>query len=296
MSIATWEARAKRSSPPWPASASSSSALESDEGFTSAGEASTIQLHDATIWEVGVNTDGHGQTIVISGASSGIGRETALMLAGRGYRVLAGVRRDGDGEDLRAAAAGIEPVQLDVTRHATIDSLSQLIADRHGGHLHALVNNAGLSYAGPFEFMPADRLRDQFEVNVIGHVAVTQRLLPHLRATRGRVINIGSVTGRMALPFNGPYSASKHALEAFTDALRIELRPWGIHVCVIEPGPIKTNIWDRGAAAAAELVAQMPPEGLSLYGPQIQRMTETTQALRNGAGAPRDVADVVLKA
>ncbi|HEY6584860.1 MAG TPA: SDR family NAD(P)-dependent oxidoreductase, partial [Gaiellaceae bacterium] len=160
----------------------------------------------------------------MTGASSGIGQACAVRLSRHGWRVLAGVRREGD------APAGSEELLLDVT-----DPPAALEVDR----LHGLVNNAGIAVAGPLEFLDADELRRQLEVNVVGQLRVTQLAVPALREARGRIVNIGSISGRSALPFLGAYAMSKFALEAMTDSLRVELRPWGIHVAIVEPGTIK---------------------------------------------------------
>jgi NAD(P)-dependent dehydrogenase (short-subunit alcohol dehydrogenase family) len=196
---------------------------------------------------------GAARRVLITGASSGIGEATALRLAGAGWRVLAGVRSDADGDRLRAAGGErLEPVTIDITEPATIAAAAAELGDEP---LHGLVNNAGTALAMPLEFLPLDQLRRQLEVNLVGHVAVTQALLPNLRSARGRVVNVGSIAGRSALPFLGAYAASKHALEAVTDVLRVELRPFGIAVTVIEPGTIATPIWRKGGERFQELAA-----------------------------------------
>ena len=184
------------------------------------------------------------RTALVTGASSGIGAACAARLARAGWRVLAGVRRPGD------APEGTEEVLLDVTDAAQIQARPRV------DELHALVNNAGIAIAMPLEFVPLDELRHQLEVNVVGQVAVTQAFLPALRRARGRIVFVGSIAGKSALPFLGPYAASKHALEAVADSLRLELRPWGIRVSIVEPGSIKTPIWARGAAKADELLGR----------------------------------------
>ena len=149
--------------------------------------------------------------------------------------MLAGVRRPGDAPD------GTDEIVLDVTDAEHIAAAAARVDE-----LHALVNNAGIAIASPLETLPLDELRRQLEVNVLGQVAVTQAFLPHLRRSRGRIVFMGSIAGRSALPFLGPYAASKHALEAITDSLRLELAPWGIQVAIIEPGTIATPIWTKG--------------------------------------------------
>ena len=220
------------------------------------------------------------RTVLVTGASSGIGEASALHLRRAGWRVLAGVRRDEDAERLRAA--GLEPLMLDVTNADHVAAAAETIADEP---LHGLVNNAGIALAIPLEFIPLDELRRQLEINVIGQLAVTQALLPALRRGPGRVVNMGSIAGRSALPFMGPYAASKHAVEALSDTLRLELRPWGIHVIVIEPGSIATPIWTRSAAAADAIMARLPPEATALYGARVAAFRRLAAA-RGAKGAP----------
>ena len=220
------------------------------------------------------------RTALVTGASSGIGAACATRLARSGWRVLAGVRRPGDGPE------GTEEVLLDVTDAAQIAAAAEGIDELHG-----LVNNAGIATAMPLEFLPLDELRRQLEVNVVGQVAVTQAFLPALRSARGRVVFVGSIAGRSSLPFLGPYAASKHALEAVADALRVELRPWGIGVTIVEPGTIRTPIWTKGAEKADELLAS-EPRAAELYGKRIEAFRRVA-AKRGAAGAP---AEAVAKA
>lgn len=222
------------------------------------------------------------KTALVTGASSGIGEAAATRLAGSGWRVLAGVRKEGD------APEGTEEVLLDVTNPKQI----QAAAERLDG-LDALVNNAGVALAMPLEHVPLDELRKQLEVNVVGQVAVTQALVPALRRSRGRIVFVGSIAGRSALPFLGPYAASKHALEAVADSLRIELKPWGIHVTIVEPGTIRTPIWAKGAQKADELQSE---ETTKLYGERIAAMRKVAaERGANGASAVA-VAAVIERA
>lgn len=229
--------------------------------------------------------------VLVTGASSGIGEATALRLAGAGWRVLAGVRASADAERLRAAAERLEPVTIDVTEPATIAAAAERLGDEP---LHGLVNNAGTALAMPLEFLPLDELRGQLEVNLVGQVAVTQALLPNLRSARGRIVNVGSIAGRSSLPFLGAYAASKHAVEAVTDALRVELRPFGIAVTVVEPGTIATPIWRKGGELFEHLAAELPEEVGELYG-------ERMAAFRNAAAAagrraePADKVAIVIE-
>ena len=177
-------------------------------------------------------------SVVITGASTGIGAACALALDKLDFRVFAGVRKRADGEALQAqASAKLTPVELDITNSNEIAAALKTIAGEVGdAGLTGLVNNAGIGVVGPLEIVSLDELRRQFEVNVIGLIAVTQALLPLLRKARGRVVNMSSIAGRAAMPYMGPYAASKHALEALSDALRIELQHTGVRVSVIEPG------------------------------------------------------------
>jgi NAD(P)-dependent dehydrogenase (short-subunit alcohol dehydrogenase family) len=156
---------------------------------------------------------------------------------------------------------------MDVTDEASIDDAAGRVADALGeAGLAGLVNNAGMVVSGPLEFLPITEIRRQFEVNVIGQIAVTRTFLPLLRKARGRVVNMGSIAGRMALPFLGPYSASKYAFEAMTDSLRLELMPWGIAVSIIEPGSVKTPIWEKSREAGGQMARNYPPQAFELYG------------------------------
>jgi len=226
------------------------------------------------------------RTVVVTGASSGIGEACALRLAAAGWQVYGGVRSIGAGEALRQH--GVEPLELDVTNAEQIAGAAEVV----GGRLDGLVDNAGIAIAAPLELVPLDELRRQLEVNVVGQVAVTQAFLPALRRSRGRVVLMGSIGGRSALPFLGPYAASKHALEAVADSLRVELRPWGISVSIIEPASINTSIWTKGAARADELRATLPGESEELYSSAIAKFRKL--ALARGPGAdPDEVAKAV---
>jgi NAD(P)-dependent dehydrogenase (short-subunit alcohol dehydrogenase family) len=225
------------------------------------------------------------KTVLVTGASSGIGAACAERLERRGWRVLAGVRREG------AAPRGTEEVQLDVTDAAQIQAVAEQVEELHG-----LVNNAGIAVAAPLEFLPVENLRRQLEVNVTGQVAVTQALLPALRRGRGRIVFIGSIAGRSALPFLGAYAASKHALEAIADSLRIELSPWAIGVTIVEPGSIKTPIWTRSAHRADELLDTMDKRVDELYGRNIARFRRIALKRGSAGAAPERVAEVVEEA
>lgn len=239
-----------------------------------------------------------GSTVLVTGASTGIGRATALRLAAAGWRVFAGVRRDADGRALADASAGsLTPVALDVTDPAQIAAAADSIADAVGGAgLAGLVNNAGIARGGPVEYLPVDDWRLQFEVNLFGQVAVTQAMMPLLRDARGRIVFIGSNSGRISTPMMAPYGASKFAIEALAASMRLELRPWGMKVVVVEPGAVKTAIWEKGRALADELEAVMPADAASRYGDQIAAIRKGIET-QDRTGIPADrVAAVVEKA
>ncbi len=235
-----------------------------------------------------------GRSVLVTGTSTGIGRAVALALDSKGWRVYAGVRRDEDAESLKAAASvRLRPVMLDVSKPELIEKAARLLGgelDESG--LHGLVNNAGINVSGPIELLPPDDLRRQFEVNVIGQVAVTQAFLPYIRRVRGRVVNIGSVSGWSAMPLIGPYCASKFALRALNDSLRLELRPWGIRVILVDPGPISTPIWEKVMQGKNEL----PDKARELYGPMMVRMMEFTAKSAARAIPPEKVAHKVIHA
>jgi NAD(P)-dependent dehydrogenase (short-subunit alcohol dehydrogenase family) len=234
--------------------------------------------------------------VVITGASTGIGRASALELDSRGFHVFAGVRREQDAQDLRAERPSLEPLHIDVTDDASIEAARDHVAAAVGEQgLAGLVNNAGIAVPGPLEHLPLDEIRRQLEVNLIGQIAVTQAFLPLLRKARGRIVNIGSIGGRVALPLLGPYAASKHAMEGISDSLRRELRPWGIEVSLVRPGPIATEIWERGNASADDLLEKMP-SAEEHYGPAIQAARKFAEQRTREAVPASTVAEVVAHA
>ncbi|MFZ5818106.1 MAG: SDR family NAD(P)-dependent oxidoreductase [Bacillota bacterium] len=225
--------------------------------------------------------------VLITGASTGIGEASALHLDRLGFQVFAGVRKAADGEALRAKGSQrLTPVILDVTDPGQIAAARALVERSIGeAPLVGLVNNAGIALAGPLEFLPLDDLRLQLEVNLVGQLAVTQAFLPLIRKARGRIVNVGSISGRMANPLLGPYAMSKFALEAMTASLRQEVRKWGIHVCLIGPGAVATPIWRKSMAAAEERLERMDPQVTALYGDLIEAMRRY-QARRGDGGIP----------
>jgi NAD(P)-dependent dehydrogenase (short-subunit alcohol dehydrogenase family) len=241
---------------------------------------------------------GSSRFILITGASTGIGAACALASAERGMTVFAGVRSVEAGQALKAkAAAGIIPIQLDVTDSKSIQQAADMISSQVGeAGLAGLVNNAGIAIGSPLELIPLDQLRRQLEVNVIGQIAVTQAVLPLLRRARGRIVNIGSIAGRSTIPMMGPYSASKHALEALTDALRLELYSWGIEVSIVEPGAIATPIWDKSLKTSVEVEGEIAVEGKRLYEDAARRIREAVGRAADRAIPAEAVVPAVLHA
>jgi NAD(P)-dependent dehydrogenase (short-subunit alcohol dehydrogenase family) len=230
--------------------------------------------------------------VVVTGASTGIGAATARELARRGFHVLAGVRRDRDADAIRGP--GIEPLIIDITNPDHIQALvTRVCGDSQGRAVRALVNNAGVGINAPFETFPIDEWRRLFEVNLFGHVAVTQALLPALIRSKGRVVNISSVGGKVAMATYGPYAGTKFALEAVSDSLRREMAPFGVGVVVIEPGAVRTEMPGRAIAAAHELASAMTPEQSQRYGPLVHAITAQT-ASHTASGLPADAAAKVI--
>ncbi|ULA62511.1 MAG: SDR family oxidoreductase [Nitrospira sp.] len=241
---------------------------------------------------------GNGKAVVITGASTGIGAACARHLDRLGFTVFAGVRRIEDGESLKAkGSARLQPILLDVTDADSIEQARVRISEQvRPQELAGLVNNAGIAVVGPLEAVPIADLRRQFEVNVIGQVAATQAFLPLLRQGRGRIVNMGSIAGRAAMPVMGPYSASKFALEAVTDALRLEVQQWGIKVSIVEPGAIATPIWTKSGSKAEELEAGTSEELKTLYAGVIAGVRARVVEAAARAIPPDAVSDAVVHA
>ncbi|MER3482093.1 MAG: short-chain dehydrogenase/reductase [Meiothermus sp.] len=232
------------------------------------------------------------KNVLITGASSGIGAACAVWLAKRDFRVFAGIRKKADGDTLAAQAGNILPVLLELTEENSVAEAYKLIASQTD-KLEGLVNNAGIAVAGPLEFLPISELRRQLEVNVIGQIGVTQAFLPLLRPAKGRIVMMSSISGRVTAPFFGPYSASKFALEALSDALRRELVRWGLEVSVVEPGNIRTPIWGKGVAWGEALKKALPDGGKELYGAAIDGLIRYVQNSDGKGLHPDEVAKVV---
>ncbi len=237
-------------------------------------------------------------TIVITGASSGIGRTCALELDRRGFRVFAGVRSEEAAKNLQAAGSvRLTPLQIDVTQQDSIAAAAELVAQAVGENgLAGLVNNAGIAAPGPVELVPIEAWRQQLEINVLGVVAVTQAFLPLLRKLRGRIVNISSVSGAISSPYLGAYCASKFAVEAIADALRLEVRRWGIHVSNVEPGPIDTHIWKKSEDMTQSLIGQVSAEKFSLYEAEIAKVRDVVARTAAAAAPVETVVRAVVHA
>jgi NAD(P)-dependent dehydrogenase (short-subunit alcohol dehydrogenase family) len=234
--------------------------------------------------------------VLITGASTGIGEATATRLAEAGFRVFAGVRKAEDGE--RLAAQGVTVVHpLDVTDPEQIAAARETVESRLGSQpLRGIVNNAGIGIGGPLEGLELDDFRRTLEVNTTGQLAVTKAFLPLLRRSKGRIVNMSSIGGRVAQPFAGPYVASKFALEAVTDVLRIELLEWGIDVIAIEPGTVATPIWEKSSQEAEKVLEKLSPELRDLYGKRLAKMAKLLERQTKRGVSPDKVAQAVEKA
>jgi NAD(P)-dependent dehydrogenase (short-subunit alcohol dehydrogenase family) len=229
-------------------------------------------------------------TVLITGAARGIGRATTDRLAVAGWDVVAGVRRSEDADAL--AAERVSPVMLDVTDGEHVAALRDALPPR----LDAVVNNAGLVVTGPMEGMPLEELRRQLEVNLVGQVAVTQAVLPRLRAWRGRIVFVSSLSGRIATPLTGAYNASKFALEGMADALRMELRPWGIGVILVEPAQTDTDIWREAEGAFDASVGALAPEHRELYARHLEGWRRAIPVSQRLASPADSVAATIERA
>jgi NAD(P)-dependent dehydrogenase (short-subunit alcohol dehydrogenase family) len=260
--------------------------LTPESSFARSGDA------ELALWQIGAMAP---RAFLVTGASTGIGEATALHLDQLGYAVFAGVRRDVDAEKLRAqASTRLTTVSLDVTDEAQVKAAAATIDAAVGERgLGGVVNNAGVARGGPLEYLPLDEWRTQLEINVIGQVSVTKAMLPLVRRDRGRIVFIGSVSGRFGTPLMGPYAASKFAVEGLAEALRHELYGWGIHVAVVEPGAVKTDIWEKGRETAARLESDLPPEGQERYARQIAAIKKGIEQQDSNGVPPLKVAKAV---
>lgn len=233
------------------------------------------------------------KTFLVTGASTGIGEACALHLDSLGHRVYAGVRKQADGDRLRAATSDrLRPVILDVTDEQQVSAASALI-DQEAGSLDGVVNNAGIAVGGALEHLAIEEWRRQLEVNVIGQVSVTKSMLPLIRRATGRIVFMGSMSGKLGTAMLGPYAASKFAIEAVGETLRTDLHPWGIKVSVIEPGGVKTPIWDKAEADVAATLEGMEPEAIEAYSTHIAAVRKAITLQSTNGVTPHKVAQAV---
>lgn len=228
------------------------------------------------------------RAVVVTGCSTGIGRTCALELVGRGYHVFGSVRSDADAEALqKEAGAGLTPIRMDVTDYDAVSKAAAAVEDALGetGRLVGLVNNAGIAVYGPLELLPIETFRQQFEINVLGYLAVTKAFIPLLRRDKGRVVMIGSSSAYLTPPFLGPYASSKCALESMSDALRRELAPWGIEVVVMQPGAVITPLWDKSVDSGDAWFEGLPESERRLYEQGYGAMRKTFLD-KSGRGIP----------
>jgi NAD(P)-dependent dehydrogenase (short-subunit alcohol dehydrogenase family) len=233
--------------------------------------------------------------VVVTGASTGIGRATVAALAAAGVRVFPTVRREADAQSLRSQMGdAVTPLLLDITDSDSVAAFGEQVVA--AGPLSGLVNNAGIAVPAPAEYLPIEAFRRQLEVNLIGQLAVTQAVMPALRAGGGRIVTVGSIGGRLAGPLLGAYAASKFGLLGLTDSLRAELAPSGLRVILIEPGAVATPIWLRGRTTGDEIRAGLPAEANRRYAAVSQKLAaDAERSTRHGA-PPEAVADVIVRA
>lgn len=236
--------------------------------------------------------------MVVTGTSTGIGAATALHLTKNGFHVFAGVRRQADGEALKSRATGeLTALLFDITDAAAItravETVTAAVGDRG---LAGLVNNAGIVKPGPLEFQPLADFREQLEVNLIGQLAVTQAFLPLIRRGHGRIVNVGSIGGRLVLPIHGAYHASKFGMEALSDALRLELRQWRIPVSLVDPGATQTAIFDKTLAALDDMGQTLHEADRHQYDAQLAAIRRTVEKTAADAAPPIDLAKAIGEA
>jgi len=236
------------------------------------------------------------KTLVITGASSGIGLACVSEMARAGWRVFATVRNPEDGHRLRSQfGAGLEPVIMDVTDRGSIKAAAEQVSSQlQERGLHGLVNVAGIGTVAPVEYATASDLQQIFEINVFGQIAVNQAFLPLLRQARGRIVNISSVGVNIALPFGGLLNASKSAFGKLSDTLRLELRPFGIRVCTVEPGAIKTPAVEKTLGNIEAVIAKLPASGAAQYGEMMRTFVRRGYA-RELNGSPPDVVALAVR-
>lgn len=233
--------------------------------------------------------------VLITGTSTGIGRACALHLDRKGFKVFAGVRKVEDGNALKLESSEkLTPIIIDVSDNDSIKEAAREITKtvcKDG--LSGLVNNAGIVVSGPLEFLPIEDMWRQLHVNLVGHLAVMQSFLPLLRIGKGRIVNVTSIGGRQSVPFMGPYCASKAAMEAISDSLRMELRKWNIPVSIVTPGTVITPIWEKSQKIARDKSQSFPMDEIELYGTDFEKVLNAPAKVQKMGVLPEKVAKVI---
>ncbi len=239
-----------------------------------------------------INSNTNNEIVVITGTSSGIGNATAKELANRGYYVLAGVRREIDADDIRSE--NIEPIILDITNKSHIENLIKRIkGDPENRSLRALINNAAIEINAPLEVLALSEWKRQFDVNLFGQVAMIQALLPALFQSCGTIINISSIGGKAAMAGYGPYASTKFALEGLSDALRRELKPFGVKVIVIEPGGVISPMSLQVRSKAEKITNEMTPEHRNRYGAMMYAMVSLAESYIKNAVSAEKAGEII---
>lgn len=237
----------------------------------------------------------HERTVVITGASSGIGRTAVAFMVQSGWRVFGSVRKMQDGESLRSEfGTAVTPIILNVTDRDSVNAAAQAVSTAlRGTGLNGLVNVAGVGKVAPVEYISQDGLLEIFNINLFGQIAVTQALLPLLRTAHGRIVNISSVGAHIAIPFGSPINATKSAFGIFSDTLRLELHPFGIHVSVIEPGAIKTPAVNKTLGDVEGVIRSLPPNGAAQYGEMLMAFAHRAYQREMNGSPPEVVAQAI---
>jgi NAD(P)-dependent dehydrogenase (short-subunit alcohol dehydrogenase family) len=239
----------------------------------------------------------NSKAVLVTGASSGIGRATAALLAKSGFRVFASVRKQEDVARLSSLGSDLTPVLMDVSEVQSIRAAESFVNEHLlGGGLYGLVNNAGIGVAGPVEYLGPETLRHMFEVNVFGQIAVTQAFLPLLRTAKGRIVNIGSVGAHISMPFGGALASTKSAFESLSDSLRRELLPLAVSVSIVEPGSIATPAIEKTLGNPDEIVGRLPAEGVRLYSRALRKFLEVAMVQERHGSPPEVVAKTIHRA
>jgi NAD(P)-dependent dehydrogenase (short-subunit alcohol dehydrogenase family) len=235
------------------------------------------------------------RTVVITGSSSGIGHACVARMVQSGWHVVATVRKPEDGSRLKSKfGASLSAVMMDVTDRATVTAAAEeVLSQLQGGGLDGLVNVAGVGMMRPVEYATLDDLQQIFDINVFGQIAVTQAFLPMIRSARGRIVNISSVGAHVAIPFGSPINASKSAFSRFSETLRLELHPFGVHVCEVEPGAIRTPAVEKTLGNVEAIIADLPARGAAQYGEMLKGFARRAYAREMNGSAPDVVAGAV---